>query len=75
MSGVAVFILVTPANSTDAVASKEREREREIDTHRGKERERDRERERERDRKTENATKFNEQVLLTYFLYSETLLI
>lgn len=34
MSGVAVFILVTPASSTDAPASKERERERERETYR-----------------------------------------
>lgn len=33
MSGVAVFILVTPASSTDAPASKEREREREQETY------------------------------------------
>lgn len=39
MSGVAVFILVTPANSTDAAASEERERERERDTHTDGERE------------------------------------
>lgn len=46
MSGVAVFILVTPASSTDAPASKERERERARDTHIDTEREREREQER-----------------------------
>lgn len=37
MSGVAVFILVTPASSTDAPASKERERESKRHTHRYRE--------------------------------------
>lgn len=37
MSGVAVFILVTPASSTDAPASKERERESERHTDRYRE--------------------------------------
>lgn len=44
MSGVAVFILVTPASSTDAPASKERERERARDIQADTEREREQER-------------------------------
>ncbi len=54
MSGVAVFILVTPANSTDAAANEERERGGERRTHRGREIERECARERQRQREGEN---------------------